>query len=129
MFNSIEPSNPSSSYILDISGSLRINESIGSGGSGVFNSGSLVLQHMNSGGLSSILFNNKQNTSSYSSITYYDNISNTNNSFPNYNYSVPILAIDCSGTINNNNNFFVIRTNGAFIVETSKKYNACFISY
>jgi len=127
----IGTNNPSSLYKVDISGSLRINESVGSGGIGSFSSGSIVLQHANnSNGLSSILFNNTQYPTSYGSFTYYDSTS-VSQGFPNYNISTAtIFAIDLSGNsiANNTLNNMVIRTNGYFIIDTGNRYNTYFIN-
>jgi len=114
---------PSAAYKIDISGVMRINESTGSGGSTTF--GSLVMQHVNSGGASSILFNCPNLNSNYGSLTYYDNLISSS-IFPNYTgTAVSALVIDSGGSTNQTN--MVIRTNGQFIVDSGSK-NTYFVS-
>jgi hypothetical protein len=89
----ITNANDLSNCKLDISGSMRIYESLGSGGMGNSTIGSLVLQHGNPNGASSILFTgtpvpiapSDPTGNDYGSITYYDNVAGLSNSgFPNY---------------------------------------------
>ena len=118
---------PSSAYKLDISGTLRINESIGSGGISNSTNGSIVLQHLNTGGSSSILFNNPSiSNNSYASISYYDNTTSSS-AYPNYiSYQSSVLAIDLSGSSSLYNNAS-LRTNGFFIIDNGA-YNSWFRS-
>jgi len=66
-----------SGYVLDVNGALRIYEATGTGDSITGTVGSLVIEHGNNGGVSSIIFPSKYNRSSdYGYIRYRDDVNN-----------------------------------------------------
>jgi len=119
--------NPSSNFIADISGALRVNLDTGVNGSTT--TGTIVLCHSNNvnnitNGSSTILYKNTLYDSNYSSITYYDSVSNIS-TFPSYGYlNSSVLTIDSNGNSTTNN--IVLRANGYIIVDTY--FNTYFIN-
>ena len=114
---------------LDISGTVRIYEAQGSGNSSSI--GSLILQHGDSNGKSSILFTGNPGGSSdplgndYGSITYYDNVSTmTQNTFPNYYPSSSSESSALVIDVGNNNDAtygydnLILRSSAYAIVDT-----------
>jgi hypothetical protein len=118
---------PSSNYIADISGALRVNLDTGVNGSTT--TGTIVLCHSNNvnnitNGSSTILYKNTLYDSNYSSITYYDSVSNIS-TYPSYGYlNSSVLTIDSNGNSTTNN--IVLRANGYIIVDTY--FNTYFIN-
>ena len=107
----VDRSDLTSGYVMDVCGALHIYEGNRTGDSSI--SGSLVIEHGNNGGVSSIIFPSKTNKSSdYGYIRYRDDVSNNVNGEQG---RFEIGTENDIGPAGSTNDALILQKNGGFV--------------